>query len=223
MRRRSILISGAAMLTTGAVALAAPGERADIQQRRLANRLELWSNFARRTQNMTARYTSTRHSSLLTEPLTAIGTLAFVAPDRLILRDDGNDGSTTRVEGGVMSIVANQAGLPAAPAIHPARQPAAAWLGELMVRLFAPAEGQALIAGCRYHIPKTRTYKLELLPPRGSAVRKVLRTVTLTFDPVGGAITEIEIHESQGDRLHLGLRDHRQNVADEDIARIFGG
>lgn len=212
--------AGGTALVLGGVTRAAPNERADLQKRRLDNRLELWANFSRRTEVLTARYTTTRYSSLLAEPLVAIGTLGFVAPDRLIMVDDGTDGSTTRIHGERISIALAQDPETQAP-IDGSRHLAAAWLAARLVRAFAPGQGPELVAGCRYHIPRTRAYKLELLPARGSAVRKTLRSVTLMFDPVGGAVTELEIHESQGDRVHIGLRDHRQNVPREELARLF--
>ena len=60
-----------------------------------------------------------------------------------------------------------------------------------------------------------------MLPPRNSQIRKVLRSLSVHLDAVAGAVTELLIAEAQGDRLRLQIADHRQNVPDEDVARIL--
>jgi hypothetical protein len=70
-------------------------------------------------------------------------------------------------------------------------------------------------------VPKSRTPRLELLPITGSAVRKLLRSLTITFDPVGGAVIKIVISEAQGDIVELKLSDHRQNIDGEELARLI--
>jgi hypothetical protein len=218
VNRRTFL--GTSLLVLPGTAGAAPAS--DVQDRRLLNRLELWANYAGRTQNLVARYTLIRRSSLLNEPLTITGTLVFIAPDRLVFRDDGMTGSTTELSAGLMTIVASQADSADKLQLSAATHPAAQWLGQRLVRTFAPADGAALIAGCRTHVPKGRGYKLDLMPPRGSAVRKALRTVTLTLDPVAGAVTGIHISEAQGDVVVISLTDHRQNVDEGALNAALG-
>ena len=55
------------------------------------------------------------------------------------------------------------------------------------------------------------------MPPIGSTTRRQLRSVSIHLDPVVGTITQIVIAEAQGDRMVLGLSDHRQNLPDADI------
>lgn len=220
MRRRTLLVCGACSLL-GATSSAGPGERADIRQQRLQNRLELWESYAKRTENLMARYVCTRNSSLLLEPLVTTGTLAFVAPATLVLRDDGPTGSTTRIDGDAISIRPNQTTLPPGPDVDATTLPAAAWLRARLLSLFAPGPGSELLAGIRHYVPKGRGYRLELLPQRGSVERKVLRAVAIRLDPVGGAVLEIEIQEAQGDRVRLRLSDHRQNVAEHELAQVL--
>ncbi|MEM6993398.1 MAG: hypothetical protein AAF721_22990, partial [Myxococcota bacterium] len=94
------------------------------------------------------------------------------------------------------------------------------WLATRLVRMFAPVPAAQLIEGCRTSVPKGRGYKLDLLPPRGSAIRRVIRSLSLTMDPAAGAITRVVIAEAQGDRVTLGLSDHRQNLAARDVTSV---
>lgn len=221
MRRREVLIGGCCLLAIASEPARAK-EQADAKNRRLQNRLELWENYARRTKNLVARYASTRRSSLLQEPLVATGMLVFVSPATLIFRDDGSTGSTTRIEGASMSVRPNQSTLPPGPEIDGARLPAAEWLAAHLVKLFAPGTGAALLERCRTHVPRGHGYTLELLPQRGSAVRKVLRALSMRLDPVGGAVIEIEVQEAQGDRFRIQIADHRQNVPEQELEPLLG-
>lgn len=195
------------------------GAPREVEDKRLQNRLELWRNYAARTRNLLARVTTTRETSLLAEPLVVTGTLAFAAPTTLVLRDDGLGGSTTRIDGDDVRLTLNRPDA-ALDAAAPRHDPAALWVAERLLRMFAPGAEQDLVMGARTHVPRGRGYRLELMPPRGSLIRKVVRSMTIALDPVAGAITEIAIAEAQGDRVHLRLTDHRQNVAPEDIEAV---
>lgn len=219
-RRRDLLIGGASL---GVASLLSGRARAQApEDRRLQNRLELWGNYARRTENLVARYISERRSSLLYEPLVRTGALAFVAPDSLILRDDGLTGSTTTMESGEVRIQPNESSVPAGPETDPQTLPALGWLRDRMFAVFNPGDGTELLADSRNRVPRGRTPRLELLPITGSAVRKVLRSMMITLDPVGGAVLKVEISEAQGDVVILKLSDHRQNVDPEEIQRVLG-
>lgn len=214
--RRSML--GAAVLA----AVARPGRaRADeeITDKRLANRLELWANYAKRTRNLLARVTTTRESALLDAPLVTTGDLIHRGPDLLVLRDDGLAGSTTFVEPRALEILPNQVregGARLVPTIEREHAPAAGWLADRLLHLFAAGDGSELVADCRTDVPRGG-FRLDLLPPRASAIRKLVRSVTVHLDPVAGAVTQVLVAEAQGDRLRLQLSDHRQNVVDEDL------
>jgi hypothetical protein len=215
--------------TASALALvgASRASAEEAEDKRLQNRLELWANYAQRTKNMLARLTSTRETSLLQAPLVVTGQLVFQAPSLLVLRDDGLSGSTTVFDAGTMTILANQShgGRPWS-ALPRDRLPAAAWLSDRLLALFAPGDGSAIVADSRVEVPRGGAragggYRLEVLPPRNSQIRKVLRSLSVHLDAVAGAVTELLIAEAQGDRLRLQIADHRQNVPDEDIARIL--
>lgn len=224
MRRRDFLVRVGLTCAGTVVPAALPGTALaqSPDARRMQNRLELWGNYARRTENLVARYVCERHSSLLYEPLVRTGVLAFAVPDSLVLRDDGLTGSTTLMEAGQVSIRPNESSVPAGPDTDPAALPGLAWLRDRMVALFAPGDANALVADSRTRVPRSRTPRLELLPITGSAVRKLLRSLTVTFDPVGGAVINLTIAEAQGDIVELKLSDHRQNIDAEELARMFG-
>ncbi|EDM76898.1 hypothetical protein PPSIR1_37454 [Plesiocystis pacifica SIR-1] len=207
----------------GALAWAAPPVDARTsEQRRLDNRLELWGTFARKTRtNLIARYSSVRTSSLLREDLVGGGTLAFVNPATLVLRDDSATGSTTRIERQGIRIATNDPSLPERSLPPRAEAPAMRWLADHLVACFAPGDGQALLADARAEVPRGRAPRLSLMPPRESPARAIIRSLTLTFDPVGGAVVEIEIAESDGGTFTLALSDHRQNEAPEALARVL--
>jgi hypothetical protein len=87
--------------------------------------------------------------------------------------------------------------------------------------LFIPGEPDALLADARVNVPKGKGYRIELLPPRGSPARQVIRSITIHLDPVAGAVTQVLLAEAQGDRLLLQITDHRQNVDDADVDRLI--
>lgn len=210
--RRSLFVAPVVLLVTSA-------EAGEIEDKRLANRLELWANYAKRTRNLVVRITTTRETSLLREPLVATGTLIFSTPDTLVLRDDGLAGSTTIIDARGRRIVPNRAA--AKPVIiDGATVPAAAWLGDRLRAAFAPGDGDALVADSRTEVPRGGN-RLDLLPPQDSEIRKTLRSVSLHFDAVTGAVLEIVIAEVQGDRVRIQLADHRQNVPDADLAQLL--
>ncbi len=213
MRRRTWL-AGATAALTATSARAAPSTQV------LQNRIELWANYARRTKNVLARLVTTRETSLLSEPLVVTGTMAFEAPGTLVLRDDGLTGSSTLVDSDGVFVVPNQTDLALPPGMSAAQRPAQAWLADRLLRLFRPPDGEtgerAVIEDARVDVPR-KSYRLELMPPSGSIVRRTFRSITVHLDPVVGAVTQILIAQTQGDRLRLQLSDHRQNVDAGDI------
>ncbi len=218
LSRRVRLVGGVATVLTSRDALA-------VDQRLLQNRLELWSNYARRTKNVMARLVTTRETSLLDEPLVTQGSMVFDAPTTLLMRDDGLTGSSSLIEGETITVVPNQTTLASPPEIEPAMREAQRWLADLLVRLFAPPpkeEGgeRSLIEGLRVDVPR-RSFRMELMPARGSVVRKTFRSVTVHLDPVVGTVTQVLIAQTQGDRVRLQLSDHRQNVDQADVDAVL--
>lgn len=210
---------------TAAAGLLGPSTARAADQRLLQNRLELWANYARRTKNVMARLVTTRETSLLDEPLVTQGSLVFDAPTTLLLRDDGLVGSSSLVEGETVTVLPNQPTLSGPPQVEPTNREAQQWLSTLLLRLFSPPpleEGgeRSLIEGMRVDVPR-RSFRLELLPARGSVVRKTFRSVTVHLDPVVGTVNQILIAQTQGDRLRLRITDHRQNVEQSDVDAVL--
>lgn len=220
--RRGSLRAGLGLLALAPLAstsLAAPPEDRDP---RLEARLDLWGTYARKTRtNLLARYASTRSSSLLREELVAGGSLAFVTPATLVLRDDAVTGSTTRIGPERVEIVPNDPSLPRRELPARAEAPALRWLADHLVAAFAPGDGEALIADARVEVPRSRTPRLSLLPPRDSAARSIIRSLTLTFDHVGGAIVRVDVAHSDGGVFVLKISDHRQNLEPSALARVL--
>ena len=213
------------MLTTGALTSLALGaglvEAAPaVSERRLSNRLELWSTFARNSSNLLARYTSTRTSPLLREALVGSGELAFIAPASLVMRDDDPTGSRTRIDPRTIEIIPNDPSLPRRDLPARANAPALRWLAAHLVACFAPGDGAALVADARVEVPRGRARRLQVLPPRDSAARGVIRGLTLTLDQVGGAVVRIQIDESDGGSFVFALADHRQQVEEQLLERV---
>jgi len=213
--RRTFLL-GAAGTAVAVTAAAAP----TAGNRKLNNRLELWHEYSSRTQNLLARVSTTRETSLLSEPLRTTGSMLFVSPGTLVFRDDSADGSTTVTDASGTRIVPNRDSLPPGPVTAPGTRPAADWLAARLVGIFAPIPADKLIEGSRANVPKGRGYRIDLLPPRGSAIRRVVRSVSITLDPAVGAVTRIVVAEAQGDRVTLGLSDHRQNLDASDLTSV---
>lgn len=220
--RRALLggVAASAWLALSMVGRAAPP--VDATQRRLTNRLELWSNYSRKSQNLLARYTSTRKSPLLVAELVESGMLAFVAPALLVLRDDGVTGSTTRIDPDAISITPNDPSLPRRALPQRSEAPALRWLADHLLACFAPGDGSALTLDARTEVPSGKTPRLTLMPPRDSVARTLIRSMTLTLDQVGGAVVRIEIAESDGSSFVLQISDHRQNIERELVDRVLG-
>ena len=71
-------------------------------------------------------------------------------------------------------------------------------------------------------VPSGKTPRLNLMPPRDSVARTLIRSMTLTLDQVGGAVVRVEIAESDGSSFVLQISDHRQNVEQDLLDRVLG-
>lgn len=213
------MLGGGAFGLLGAAPIGFAAPPVDRAQRKLGNRLQLWATFARKSSNLLVRYGSIRTSPLLRDELVGSGSLAFVAPDTLVLRDDGLTGSTTRIEPGRIAIIPNDPSLPRRALPSRNESPALRWLADHLLASFAPGDGSGLTANARVEVPGGP--RLSLMPPRNSAARGLIRSVTLTLDQVGGAVIRIEIAESDGGTFTLKLSDHRQDVEPELLARTL--
>lgn len=218
-RRSWLAFLGGAAVASLAPRLAAAGP-SGVQAQRLRNRLELWQTYARNSDTLIARYHVTRWSSLLREPLVNDGTLACRAGEALVLKDDGFSGARTDIDRATASYG------PVASEDPPRRlaraaNPSADWLAERWLRIFSKGSGDALIEDARVEVPKGRTPRLELRPLLEHPARMDLRGLTLTLDPVGGAVVRLEIAEAQGDRIRFDFADHRQGVPERELDSLL--
>lgn len=221
-RRTWLGLAAMGVLLWPALSHASSPEPSSPAERKLQNRLELWANFARKTENLTVQVQVRRESALLQAPLVTTATAVFRAPDELLLRDNHATGSTTWVHGRTIEILPHTHASILPPPIDTQGDPAAAWLVEHLLALFSPPPSGALrFPNSRVLVPAGRGYRIELAPPRGSLARKLIRTITVHLDPVAGAITQIVIAEAQGDRVTLTLTDHRQNLDPAEIQTSF--
>ena len=195
----------------GAAALVGvPGVAAGAPRAAIDRRLALWASFAAGSASLRARVTSTRHAALFIDgaPRALAGRLVFTAPDRLVVRDDDPSGSTTEIVGDTATITANDPRAAPGPA-GGRRSPALVWLARHLVAAFAPGDGSALAADARLALPRVGI-GLVVLPLADSPVRRLIRSLSLTLDPAGGAVTRVELAETSGDRWTLDLREHQQ-------------
>jgi hypothetical protein len=206
---------------TCSLALAATARAAD--PRALARRLELWAKAAAGTRALVARYALTRQSSLLQTPLTVNGTLAARSPDALTLRDDARDGATTRLTRGRLEIRPND---PELPALDTASPPAATWLFEHLLALFAtppgaPDPAAALRVDARLSIPRGGGLLLDLTPLREHPASREIRDLVVDLDPHTGDVDRVDLLELGGDKVTLVFSQRRRDVPEAELASLL--
>jgi hypothetical protein len=185
--------------TSAAPAEAAPAE-APVLPRAVARRLTLWQRPA--PPAFTARYTLTRHTSLLWEPRVVHGTLAFTAGS-LELRDDEPTGATTRMRADRCEISANDTTLPPGPAVQVT--PAVTWLRDRLFALFAARDRDQLLKDTRVSVPRGPGQQLDLSPQRSHPAHQVIDRLRERLDPDTGALQGLELVLTCGDRVTLTL------------------
>lgn len=200
--RTALLILALGTCPQGHTSSAAP---APAVPRALGKRLALWQHAG--AASLTARYVLTRKTSLLWDPLVVHGTLTFVAPDRLELRDDEPTGATTRIAGASITIAANDPRLPPGPAAQ--TTPASTWLLDRLLALFAARDPDALLRDTRASVPRGPGHQLELSPPRTHPAQRWIDRLRVRLDPDTGAVIELELVLTNGDRITLELTGHR--------------
>jgi hypothetical protein len=173
---------------------------APVVPRAVAKRLTLWQRPA--PAAFTARYTLTRHSSLLWDPLVVHGVLGFTASS-LELRDDEPTGATTRMHGDTFEISANDTALPPGPAVQVT--PAVTWLRDRLFALFAARDRDQLLKDARASIPRGPGQQLDLSPQRSHPAHQVIDHLRVRLDPDTGAVQELELVLVDGDRVTLTL------------------
>ncbi len=225
--RRSLLraLGGLGALLTCGGATLLPGLAVG-RDRVVRRRLDLWRSYAQSTQNLVAKLTTIRRSSLYLDgkPRSMPGTLVFIGPERLLLHDDDLAGSTTLIQGDRCTLLAN-ADDP--QNIAPLRPSATLkWLATHLVGAFAPPpedleQATALELSARLSRPRGAGIRLTVLPPQNSPARRIYRSMTLSLSPISGAVERIEIVESAGDNLVLELSETQKNLDRGQLAEVL--
>jgi len=164
-----------------------------------ARRVALWQRSGPVTR---ARYTLTRHTSLLWDPLVVHGTLTLTA-NLLELRDDERTGATTRVSHGDCEISANDATLPPGPAVQ--ISPAITWLHDHLVALLGARDPDALLLNAKLNVPRGSGSQFDLSPSRSHPAHATIDRLRVRLDPDTGEILELELLLTAGDRVTLTL------------------
>lgn len=173
---------------------------APVLKRAVVKRLELWQRAAPLTR---ARYTLTRKTSLLWDPLVVHGTLTRT-PELLELRDDERTGATTRLMPGRCEISANDAALPQSP-VQPS--PALTWLQDHLQALLGARDQDALLRDARISIPRGPGSMFELSPRSSHPAHATIDGLRVRLEPDTGELLELELVLSDGDRVTLTLGD----------------
>lgn len=179
--------------------LAAPAPAHELP-RAVTKRLNAWQRPAPAT--FTARYTLTRRTSMLWDPLVVHGDLSF-APGRLELRDDEPTGATTVLHGERAAISLNDPTLPPGPAVQPS--PALVWLQDRLFALLAGHSRDDLLKDTRASIPRGGGQQLDLAPLRTHPAQAVIDHLRVRLDPDTGEVLELELLLVDGDRVLLTL------------------
>jgi hypothetical protein len=216
--RRGLLVGASAQ----AISAALVGSAAAAAGRPIDRRIALWRSFAEKSQRLVAATVTTRLSSLYADdkPRVSRGALLFAAPDRLVLRDEDPAGATTTIFGDSYEIAANDPRAARGPAPS-RRSPALRWLARHLIAAFAPGDGEALLEEARLALPRGAGIALVVLPLVDSPVRRLVRSMTITLDSLGGAVRRIEVLETQGDRWIVELSAHQQGIEEAAMAALF--
>lgn len=166
-----------------------------------ARRVALWQRSAPITG---ARYTLTRHSSLLWDPLVVHGTLTL-SSNLLELRDDERTGATTRIANDGCEISANDATLPPGPAVQ--ISPAITWLRDHLVALLSARDPGAIIKDAKISVPRGAGSQFDLNPSRSHPAHAKIDHLRVRLAPDTGEILELELLLTAGDRVTLALAD----------------
>lgn len=166
-----------------------------------ARRVALWQRSPPITR---ARYTLTRHTSLLWDPLVVHGTLTLT-PALLELRDDERTGATTRISPTNCEISANDATLPPDPAVQ--ISPAITWLHDHLVALLSARDPEAILKDAKISVPRGAGSQLDLNPSRSHPAHAAIDHLRVRLDPETGEILELELLLTAGDRIILALTD----------------
>jgi outer membrane lipoprotein-sorting protein len=206
MRRKfiSAFIVSAFLAGTGAVA--APMSPGEIQD--LLNRLQAMHESSNSLQ---ANFREERHMSMLKEPVVSQGKIWFTIPDKIRRDIGGNTPSTTVINGRKMVIFYPKFkeeevyDLEKRPMLKDSLQALTAGLNFRQVSTYYNVEGSK--EGDDYRI---------VLTPKTAAIRKIVKSVTLTMDR-NLTPQHVLFESARGDRVDITYSDVRREPVPESM------
>lgn len=200
MRRKFIsAFMASAFLAGSAAAVAAPMSPGEIQD--LLNRLQTMHES---NSSLQANFREERHMSMLKEPVVSQGKVWFTIPDKIRRDIGGNTPSTTVINGRKMVIFYPKFkeeevyDLEKRPMLKDSLQALTAGLNFRQVSTYYNVEGSK--EGNEYQI---------VLTPKTGAIRKVVKSVTLTLDRNLNP-QHVVFESSRGERVDVSYSDVRR-------------
>ncbi|MBW0001413.1 MAG: outer membrane lipoprotein carrier protein LolA [Verrucomicrobia bacterium] len=207
MRRKFIsAFIASAFLAGSAAAVAAPMSSGEIQD--LLNRLETMHES---NSSLQADFREERHMSMLKEPVVSQGKIWFTIPDKIRRDIGGNTPSTTVINGRKMVIFYPKFkeeevyDLEKRPMLKDSLQALTAGLNFRQVSTYYNVEGSK--EGNDYQI---------VLTPKSGAIRKVVKSVTLTLDRNLNP-QHVVFVSSRGERVEVSYSDVRREPVPESM------
>ncbi len=157
------------------------------------------------TRTVSARFTQTKHLSLLDEPLVSTGRFVFKRPDRMRLEIDSPRPATILINGRDISIP----GISERDKQHLAMTPMAAMFAELG----AMFSGSAASLSRHFQVDATPVDgAIEVtLTPTLPAWQRLFRTIQLRFAGPDLVISAMRLDDALGDRLDIVMSDVQRN------------
>ncbi len=198
-RRRRAALAAVALLALAGRAAAAPCASSDECLRVLATAQA-------ETRTLDARFTQTKHVSLLDEPLVSSGRFRFRAPDHVRLDIETPQPATILIAGRAIHIP----GLPEGEQRALAASPMAALFGQLGALMAGnlatpPADVHVAAQGSTDGIAVTLT-------PTTAAGQRVFQTMVLRFAGPPPTIRWMRLDDTLGDHLEVELHEVRRNI-----------
>jgi len=158
-------------------------------------------------RTLNARFTQTKHVSLLNEPLVSTGRFRFKRPDKVRLDLETPQAATVLIDGRNVSIP----GVSAADMQGMAATPMAAMFTELGALL----GGQFERAQAHFQVEARAVADdgvAVLLTPTLPEWQRLFRTIGLTFAGRPLVINSMRLDDALGDRLEIEMRDVQRNI-----------
>jgi outer membrane lipoprotein-sorting protein len=200
MRRqpsRSARVSASALFAIVALALCAAAPR-DLFDDIYARSHALESSI----HTVTARFTETSTSSLLTTPVLSRGTLAVERPDRIVMRYSDPDGRILLIDGDELTLVWPSKGVHERSNIGPSRRR----IDKYFVDKSPDELRKSFSIAARLAPDRSNAWEVTMTPTR-SQIRQGLTRLTLWIDRSSLLLTKMGMEFPSGDNKTLAFED----------------